>query len=107
MKLVPKCAQLFLACTRIVGVTLCLPLLAEGRKQLGKRGSYVGISTVLRSLSDDVVRNLERFTCLMYSSSTEQTEVNMLQKEQFTIWEQTTRKSASNEGEREREKCFI
>ena len=44
--------------------------------------AFTSISTVFRSLSDDVVRNLERFTCLMYSSSTEQTEVNMLQKEQ-------------------------
>ena len=43
VKLVPKCSQLFLASTRIVGVTLCLPLLAEGRKQPGKCGSYVGI----------------------------------------------------------------
>ena len=69
--------------------------------------AFTSISTVLRSLSDDVVRNLERFTCFMYSSSTEQTEVNMLQKEQFTIWEQTTRKSASNEGERERTLFYL
>jgi len=47
--------------------------------------AFTSISTVLRSLPDDVFRNLERFTCLMYSSSTEQTEVNMLRKEQFTI----------------------
>ena len=69
-------------CSALPGLHACLPLLAEGRKQSAKRGSYVDIhqyiSTVLRSLPDDVVRNLERFTCLMYSSSTEQTEVNML-----------------------------
>ena len=43
LKLVPKCAQLFLASTCIVGVTLCLSLLAEGRKQSGKRSSCDGI----------------------------------------------------------------
>ena len=39
VKLVPKCVQLFLASTSIVGVTLCLSLLTQGRKQPGKCGS--------------------------------------------------------------------
>ena len=64
------------------------------------RSAFTSISTVLRLLSDDVVRNLERerFTCLMYSSSTEQTELQRAPKRTIHHWEQTTRNFASNEG---------
>lgn len=100
VKFVPKCAQLFLASMRIVGVTLCLPLLAEGRKQPDKRRrlsqqlrQHSPVYTVLCSLPDDVFRNLERFTCLMYSSSTEQ-------------WSTCSEKNSSPLGINDSKVCF-
>ena len=47
--------------------------------------AFISLSTTLLSLSDSVYQILERFTCLMYSASTEQRSVDMLRKELFTI----------------------
>ena len=47
--------------------------------------AFISLSTPLLSLSDSVFQNLERFTCLIYSASTEQRSVDMLRKELFTI----------------------
>ena len=47
--------------------------------------AFTRLSTPLPMLPDNVFINLQRFTCLMYSSSSEHREVNMLRKDQFTI----------------------
>ena len=66
-------------------VCLCWQREENSLANVPDTSAFTSVSTVLRSLSDDVVRNLERFTCLVFSSNTEQTEVNKRQKEQFTI----------------------